>query len=255
MRQHGGKSRIRKPIARLLQHIANTAGMPRIEDRYCGTLAVSRGLFEAGTLVAAALDMNEPLIRVYEAVRDGWGPPDSLSKEDYYRIKRGRQDPRDPMTGFALCFCSFRGKFGGGYLGDDERSPEGSSGRSAAIKAQQDLLSLRPMLKLIDLRCEDATANFPTLPSVLYFDPEYEGTEGYDATAPHDFARYLRRTEAQKRNHFIVASEFKMPETWREIGAIAVKPHGLKRDKVERFFVPIGGLSDELLRDAPFSLG
>lgn len=265
MRGPGGKSRLRSQVASLLQHVARAAEVSAIEDRYCGTLAISRGLYEAGSLVRAAIDHNEPLIRLYEAVRGGYVPPDVLTLEQYNAILHGRQDPRDPLTGFALCFCSHSGKFGSGYAYDDERHAEGTTSRSAAAKAQQDLLALRPMLQRIELRCEDATAFFPAACSLLFFDPPYEGTAEYHAAAPHDHARYRRRLIERSREHFIVASEFAMPpDAWREVAAYRVPSPGLqqrraktvrddpRRAKVERFFVPLGGLSDALLRDVPF---
>lgn len=252
MRIPGGKSRVRKKQAALLKHLRKVVGLERVEDRFCGSLAVSRGCYEAGLQVAAAVDINETLIVLYQHVRDGYVPPDTITREEYMRALRGSHDPRDPLNGFILNFCSFAGKYGSGYLPDDLRWPMGTA-QSAAEKAARDLVNLRPMLERMELRCHDATAHLPDEPSVLYFDPEYEGTEPYLGAPPFDRPRYLRRTEEHKRKHAIIGSEFAMPDTWREIASIKSPSRGMRRHPLtERYFVPRGGLSDEALGDCPF---
>lgn len=86
MRYFGGKLRHRDRIGKLLKALADVLSST-IEDRCCGSLAVTRGVFDAGGIVSVAVDANKALIRLYEAVRDGWIPPRTLSRELFAEIQ------------------------------------------------------------------------------------------------------------------------------------------------------------------------
>lgn len=254
MRTRGGKGRLRKPIGEMLTSIADRLGVCRIEDRCCGSLAVTRGVHEVGGRVALALDANEALICTYKAVRDGWIPPRRITKERYQEIRKGSQPVDDPMTAFAMLFCSYGGKWGAGLIPDDLRWPEGGPGRHASVKAHLELLELVEILKGLELVCADAWDMFPETASVLYFDPPYAGSEEYafaksQHQRPFDRPRFGRELWAARKQHAIIVSEFDMPAGWREIKAIHVKSPGLMANKVERFFTPMGGLAEAALMD------
>ncbi len=255
MRSRGGKSRLRKPIGEMLAGLADRLGVARIEDRCCGSLAVTRGVYEvSGRRVALALDANEALICTYKAVRDGWIPPRRITREQYQEIQRGPQPVDDPMTAFALLFCSYGGKWGSGYMPDDLRRPEDSTGRHASVKAHNELLKLRDILRTLELVCANAWDMFPETASVLFFDPPYAGSEEYafaksQEQRPFDRHRLGRELWALRKRHAIVVSEFDMPAGWREIKSIHVKWPGLMANKVERFFTPMGGLAEQALMD------
>lgn len=246
MRYFGGKLRHRDQIGKLLTELADVLSSP-IEDRCCGSLAVTRGVFEAGGRVSVAIDANVALMCLYRSVRDGWIPPRTLSREEFIAIQRGPLPDDDPMTAFAMIFCSYGGKWGSGYLPDDDRWP-GDTARHAATKAHVDLLRMKPWLERIDLRCGDCRVGLPKSPTVIYFDPPYVGVEGYARVAPFPHASFLQCVTAASAKHAIIVSEFTMPPDWREIAAMQYKGgSGFTKNKVERLFVLRGGLADRIL--------
>lgn len=261
MRRQGGKGRVRKPFAELLGHAAEVGGLTRVEDRCCGSLAVSRGLYERSPRIqiSAAVDLCPALIACLQAVKDGWPPPKELTPEQYDLLAT-RCTPRsqDPLAAFALIFCSYGGKWAAGRIADDGRwtglESEGAS-VSAAAKARRDLLSLRPMLLETDLWCGDYESCWPTEPSLIYIDPPFEGTEPYPEVAPFDSPRMRRALAERSRRHAVFVSEDHMTPDWREVLAIPIPSPGLSKHKVSRVWVHRGGLADQIVNDCRLLVG
>lgn len=255
MRRQGGKGRVRKPFADLLGRVVEAGGFSRVEDRCCGSLAVSRGLYERSPRIqiSMAIDLCPALVACFQAVKDGWDPPRVLSREARALIKaRCTPASDDPLAAFALIFCSYGGKWGAGYLPDDNRwsglESEGAS-VSAAAKARRDLLSLRPMLLETELRCGDYEAWWPENDALVYVDPPFEGTEPYPEVAPFDSPRMRRVLAGRSRRQAVFVSEDHMTPDWREVLAIPIPSPGLSKDKVSRVWVHRGGLADQLIGD------
>lgn len=186
MRYQGGKARFARLLAEEIWHAAILFDYDDVEDRYCGGLAVALACRRAGLRVIAVEDGNPALIACYRAIVDGWQPPEVLTREDYAAI-RERDDAADPMTAFALGFCSFGGKWRAGLMPDDARGGLGTSTRHAVLKARKDLLAARPLLGETEIREGDCLG--PLAPrAVGYFDPVYEGTLGYPGAPPWDGA-------------------------------------------------------------------
>ena len=237
---------MREPIGGLLVSLANRLST-FVEDRCCGSLAITRGVIDAGGQVAVAIDLNESLICLYERVRDDWIPPTHLSKETYQEIRKRPYDPSDPMTAFAMIFCSYGGKYAGGYLAPDLRWP-GDTARFASAKAASDLLALAPILKTIELRCCDCKLNLPRETRVIYFDTPYKGTMDYKKVPKFNHAEFIAFAERISQKHAVVVSEFSMPDNWRCIKEIRVPSPGLTVGKIERLFVLRGGLADRTMQ-------
>ncbi len=255
MRRQGGKGRVRKPFADLLGRAVELGGFRRVEDRCCGSLAVSRGLFERvpSIQITAAVDLCPALIACLRAVKGGWDPPGELTPENYDLIA-ARCTPRsdNPMAAFALIFCSYGGKWAAGRIADDDRWPghksEGAS-VSAAAKARRDLISLRPMLLGTQLMCGDYEAWWPEDDALIYVDPPFEGTEPYPEVAPFNSPRMRRVLAERSRRQAVFVSEDHMTPDWREVLAIPIPSPGLSKDKVSRVWVHRGGRADQLVGD------
>lgn len=218
MRYQGGKGRLAKLLAQEIRSAMERVGVSEIEDRFCGGLAVSVACHAVGLRVRAIEDGNPALINCYRAVAEGWEPPSRLSPEDYQAIKQ-RADPADPMTAFALGFCSYSGKWAAGRHPDDMRPRYDNceTGRYAAAKARKDLLAARPMLTECEIREGDCLGPCPG--ALLYADIPYEGTAGYAGAPPWDRAEGLARLEVRAVEGPVLVSECQMPAPWREVWA------------------------------------
>jgi site-specific DNA-adenine methylase len=267
MRYMGGKNRTGTHIADFLVRLMDRVGLPRIEDRCCGSLAVSKALYDRNVFVAYACDICEPLIRCFEKLRDGvWTPPDYIDDKEYDRLAkmwrssapyglRRLRDPTDPMVAFAGFFASYAGKFFTGLCPDDLRFPEGSAARHASVASARDLRALRPMLRMIEIAVADCFANLPRDPAILYFDPPYAGTEVYAAGPPFDSVVFWRIAAEISDKHAVVVSEFEAPDDWILAAKIKSGSRGLIErgvgayaEKSERLFVRRGGRAAKALR-------
>lgn len=162
-------------------------------------------------------DKNEALIVLYQAVRDGWYPPKTLSKVEW-ESSRSLPDT-DPLKAFAGFGCSVLGKWFGGYEAPRTCSyqKKGEPQRTMQVDrcaACRDSL-LRDIPKLS--QCDFITADFlETEPfswqGVIYADPPYAGTTGYAATGPFDHDRFWARCAEWERHGVpVLVSEYTCP--------------------------------------------
>jgi len=119
-----------------------------------------------------AVEAHPGLVSLHRAVADGWVPPEHVTEAEYQEIRRG--DSTTALAAFVGFGCSFGGKWWGGYA----KNNRGDN------YAQQSSKALR----------RDARANVEHVASdaltwdcagaeVVYCDPPYTGTTGYNAVA------------------------------------------------------------------------
>ena len=131
-----------------------------------------------------ASDMHPALISLYQAVKGGWLPPDTVSEVEY-ECARDLPDT-DPWKAFAGFGCSFGGKYFGGYA-------RGAPGRNYAAEAKRALLRV-DWSKVALAQGSFFDRDPPWVPDMIYCDPPYANTTGYQTGAfPHD--RFWRRCQ------------------------------------------------------------
>ena len=149
MQYMGGKSRISKQIAEILNS-AIDKNKPFV-SLFCGSCAIES---KVQADVKILNDKHPYLIAMWQALQDGWMPPDVVTKEEYYRVK-ANMDENPALTGFVGFGCSFGGKWWGGYAKD-------MSGLQSATFT---------CLDYHDVEIPDG--------AVVYCDPPYVNTTGY----------------------------------------------------------------------------
>jgi len=82
LRYLGGKSRIAKHLVEVMRPDVERVG--GWWDPFCGGLSVSVQL--AAIAPGVALDICLPLIALYEAVRRGWKPPTTVTREEWQTL-------------------------------------------------------------------------------------------------------------------------------------------------------------------------
>lgn len=104
MQYMGGKSRISKQIAEVLNSAINK-GTPFV-SLFCGSCAIES---KVQANVKILNDKHPYLIAMWQALQNGWTPPDIVTKEEYYRVK-ANMDENPALTGFVGFGLSFGGK-------------------------------------------------------------------------------------------------------------------------------------------------
>lgn len=190
MQYLGGKSRIARAIADVV------APQGPWWEPFCGGLSVSVQLARYGSGLVS--DAHPALIALYQAVRAGWVPPESVSREEY---EAARELPdSDPLKAFIGFGCSYGGKWWGGYVGPRRRwnnrtyNPGWIADDPIAATAR----ALQRDLAILDecaIACLDFLAVRPERGrfEVIYCDPPYAGVTGYKGVGPFDHARFWQR--------------------------------------------------------------
>lgn len=167
MRYPGGKVRIGKRIAGLIGPIDVYI------EPFCGMCSVAQYVQAQRKILN---DANSEVIALWRALQSGWDPPETLTEEDYRRIKLDFDNPHlRALVGFG---CSFAGKYFGGFA-------RSSTGRNFCLEAKRGLLRRIAALRDAEFTCVDfASIQIPE-GAVVYADPPYAGTTvAYGSTPP-----------------------------------------------------------------------
>jgi DNA adenine methylase len=160
-------------------------------------------------------DSSDDLVKMWAAVRDGWVPPDEISREQYREIRS--QSP-SALRGFVGFGCSFGGKWWGGYA-----APSKTIDNYAAM-SQRTVLKQRPGFDGSWLYRMDYRMWCPDERYLIYCDPPYAGTTNYTGTDdwdPEEFWATVDKWAGQGALVFV--SEYEAPPGWEAIWQRDVK--------------------------------
>lgn len=197
MRYLGGKSRTAKQIAA----IVSPTGL--WWEPFCGGLSVSVALAAISRQAGVVSDANLAVISLYRSVQAGWVPPEggTVTVEDWHAAKLlPDTDPRKALIGIGGSYGAIwfrwptvekRVEWHKKQRYWNNIDPIGAAGRSVVAKVA-DLTAARCAFEHIDFLAPDTAP--PAGTEVIYCDPPYEGTTGYeDATGPFDHVAFWRR--------------------------------------------------------------
>ena len=177
----GGKSRISKQISEIL----NAAIKDRVfVSLFCGSCAIES---KVQADVKILNDKHPYLIAMWQALQNGWIPPDVVTKEEYYRVK-ANMDENPALTGFVGFGCSFGGKWWGGLASNKK-------GDNYCARAERSLLKDLPGVKSATFTCLDYHDVEIPDDAIVYCDPPYANTTGYTVGQfdTNEFWHYMRQ--------------------------------------------------------------
>ena len=227
MQYMGGKSRISKQIAEILNS-AIDKNTPFV-SLFCGSCAIES---KVQADVKILNDKHPYLIAMWQALQNGWMPPDVVTKEEYYRVK-ANMDENPALTGFVGFGCSFGGKWWGGYAKDKRGDDYCGQAKRGLLK---DLVGIQSAtftcLDYHDVEIPDG--------AVVYCDPPYANTTGYTVGQfdTNEFWDYMRQLSKQCD---VYISEESAPDDFeciwsKEKERTLEKSDNVGRVKVEKLF-------------------
>lgn len=156
-----------------------------------------------------ASDSNEYLIEMYEALLQGWNPPQSICEYLYLDIKNNKEDYPKRLVSFVGFTASYRGMFFSSYA--KETLTKIQKIRNYREEARNNLLNQIPYLNgIIFKNCSYDKLEIPPN-SIIYCDPPYEGTTEYkDKFESGKFWQWCR--EKSLEGHTVYISEYNAPE-------------------------------------------
>lgn len=149
-------------------------------------------------------DFNSYLISLWIALQNGWIPPVSLTKEEYYEIKLNKEEHQPELVAFVGFICSFGAKWFGGYAQNKKGTNYAEVG-SRVLRKQIKLLKDVTFINssYLDLDIPDN--------SFIYCDPPYANTTSYKDKFDHEeFWQWCR--EKTKEGHTVLISEYSAPD-------------------------------------------
>lgn len=206
MRYLGGKSRVGKHLAPFLARELDRLGGV-LHEPFVGGFNIVPAVYNH-IQVAYCSDVHPALCSMYEALKDGWDPPDHLDREEWSRIRR-EDDPSNPLTAFAAFGCSFGGREWGSYARD----------RQGTNYAAQTAMSLRRKREFMDV-CTFSTSSYNDLAiesGLVYCDPPYRGVAGYKMAFNNDEFESWCEQLSEIDGVTVLVSEFNAPRHWTKL--------------------------------------
>lgn len=231
MKYMGSKARIAKYILPII--LANRAEGQWYVEPFCGGC---NSLDKVGG-DRIGCDINEYLIAMFRALGNGWVLPETVSEEEYIRVKQNK-DADKALTGYVGFNLTFGAKYFGGYIGHlgDIRNKN----RDRIGEGRRSLNRQRPLLDGVIFMAGSYDSFIIPTTSIIYCDPPYANTTKYKDDFNHiKFWQWCR--DMAKRGHQIFISEYSAPEDFKciwqkEIVSSLTKDTGSKT-AVEKLFI------------------
>lgn len=213
MRYLGGKSRLVKHIVPIML-AARKPGQLWVEPFVGGG-----SVFEAVENPRLGGDLNQYVIALLKAVRDGWVPPSNVD-EGMYRIVKANPEKFPPhMVGFVGLGASFGAKWFGGYARGANRGGE----RNFADEMKRALLKAAPGLQgAMMMHASYDALPIPPGRHIFYCDPPYFGASEYKDKKFDTYQFWDWCEDRVKDGHTVFVSEYTPPPAmyrhfWTEV--------------------------------------
>ena len=199
MQYLGGKSRIRKQIAAFLESLRKPNQV--YFEPFVGGGWVLQEM--SGDRIAS--DRNKALIAMYQALQDGWIPPDFVSEEDWRKWRQTKEIVADPMMAFARFGSGFGGDWNGGYARSEGKD-------CYAATSKRSLMKQLPVIQ--DVKFEHRLFHeWSPKNALIYCDPPYQGTTQYGAFDGFDHELFWQTIRDWVNNgNTVVVSEYNAPD-------------------------------------------
>lgn len=201
MQYLGGKKRIAKQIAEFLN---NNLEVDYYLEPFVGSAAIIEKIKHSNKFAG---DKNFYLIALFQALQNGWTPPEKISEEEYQYVRQNK-DENKALTAFVGIGCSFSGKWFGGYARDRKTT------RNYALNAKNTLLRQLPLIQDVHFELKEYTDWKPDK-ALIYCDPPYAGTTKYDATGTFNSVSFWNLMRDWSQNNKVYISEYEAPDDFR----------------------------------------
>lgn len=231
MQYQGGKAKLGKHIADALHYVARDA--THYYEPFCGACGVLRHVSIENRY---ASDMNRYMVALWQRAQSGWVPPKSISEEQYRLVVDNPDRYPDELVAFVSAGCSFAGKWRGGYARNNP-----SNSQDFAGAGRRNVIKCAKLIQGVEFKHAPYWDVRPVDGSLVYCDPPYLGTTGYQATGAFDHDRFWHTVGVWSRRCIVAVSEFTAPAGWVPIWALrrgeVVRIKGRSRPVIERLFV------------------
>lgn len=233
MKYVGSKARFRKEILEIV--LSGRKSQQYYVEPFAGGMNV---ISEVNGL-RIANDINPYLISMWKELASGWVPK-KITKDIYLDVKNNVEKYPPYFVGWVGFNCSYSGKWFDGYAGETET-------KSGKIRDyQQEAINnvLKQVVKMKGVLLQIGLYSEIVLPqnSIIYCDPPYAGTTGYNCYFDHEvFWDWVRKTD--EIGHTVFVSEYNAPPdfecVWEKSATSSLSANGKSggnKNSIEKLF-------------------
>ena len=185
-----------------------------------------------------ANDIDYYLIEMWKALVYGW-IPEKITREKYYHIKDNVLEYHPAQVGWTGFNCSYSGKWFGGFAGD-VKTKIGTT-RDYQDEAIRNVCAQVKKMKGVTFRQGEYHELEIPPNSIIYCDPPYQGTTGYNNSI--DYQKFWNWAREKSAEHILFVSEYSAPDDFQCVWQKEVKSSlsangksGGNKNSVEKLF-------------------
>lgn len=155
-------------------------------------------------------DTNRYLIALYKKLQDGWIPPKNVTKEEFLDMKNNPEKYEEHLLGYV----GFQLSFGAMWFSSYRRDNQGK--RNYSLEAYNNVMKqLKDIKDVIFFWCSYEQIDYPAN-SIIYCDPPYKDTAGYDAVDSFDHDKFWNWVRNMTNaGHKVFVSEYNAPDDFK----------------------------------------
>ena len=206
MKYVGSKARIVKDIAPIIQKCIDDNDIELYVEPFVGG---GNTLSEVKCKSRFAYDKNFYLIDFWKALQGGWQIQDEqMSKELYDDIRQNKDKYPSHIVALAGFCATYNAKWFGGYAGIVHA--KAGTIRNYYDEAVRNVIKQVPAIQGVNFICSDYRNIKVPQGAVIYCDPPYKGTTGYQDSI--DYNHYWNWVRDISKNNYVLCSEYEAPD-------------------------------------------
>lgn len=212
MRYLGGKARLRDSICNVL----NAIDVRIYLEPFCGACWVGEKVNKSIRIMS---DVNCCVIAMWQALQNGWIPPNSAPSEIEYKNIRDNPTYSKELKGFIGIAQSYGGKFWGGYA-----RGKMANGLDRDYTTNAYNQCIKRIKNMLDVNFRYSTYSKMLIKSMklnetilMYLDPPYETTTEYTYLPKFNTELFWENVRRVSKKHYVVTSGYNSPQDFTVI--------------------------------------
>ncbi len=205
MKYMGSKARLAKDISPIINNMIVENGIDIYMEPFVGGANMIQHI---NSTIRIGYDNNQYLIAFWKAIQRGWNPlTDVQMTKELYQEIRSDPDKYPPHITALAGFCaSYNAKWFGGYAGTVKTKI--GTYRNYYDESVRNVLKQAEHIYTVAFDCADyREVNISN--ALLYCDPPYQGTTGYNGDFDHE--AYWDWVRLMSRKNIVICSEYTAP--------------------------------------------
>lgn len=205
----GSKARLSKDLAPILNEIITKCDIVEYIEPFVGGANLMEHIKCKSRI---GVDNNKYLIKMWNALQQGWQPPTEISKDEYIDIRDNKDKYSDELVAIAGFCATYNAKWFGGYSGIV--TTKAKTVRNYYDESIRNILKQLPKVQDVEFR-HMCYQNISAIQALIYCDPPYENTTKYKDEFDHQ--EYWGWVREMSKNNIVLCSEYNAPDDFVQV--------------------------------------